>query len=179
MKMITIIRYIAGIMLVMWSVASQSMTVWVVESGQDPFSNSQATLALSTGTTSLDLYYDTEGDTSYGYDMTLDILGTGSISNITGDNLDSGNTTSTGWRQLGGDFFDGHSGSSILGFSFDFTADIGASLLISGTYTDLLFTDAAITSSTLASVAAIPVPAAFWLMLSGLGVFGFVARKNK
>ena len=57
----TITKHIAGMMLIMWSASSQAMTVWAVESGQDPFSNSQQTLTLSAGTTNLDLYYDVEG----------------------------------------------------------------------------------------------------------------------
>lgn len=172
----TITKYIIGVMLITGSASTQAMTVWVVESGQDPFANAQSTLVLSAGATTLDLYYDVEGDTSYGYDFKLDIVGGGSIANVGGGDSDLGNATSTGWRQFGGDVF-GVTGSSVLGFSFDFTAAAGASLLVDGTYTDSGFSDAAILPSTLATV--VPVPAAVWLFGSGLtGLIG-VARRKK
>lgn len=156
------------------------MSVWVVESEQNPFVNSQDSLALSAGTNSLDLYYDVEGDTSYGYDLMLDITGTGNISNVGGGDAELGNIFGSGWRQFGGDIY-GESSSSVLGFSFDFTADAGSLLSISGTYTNSDFIDAAILSSNLAtvSVSAVPVPAAVWLFGSGLiGLIGFARRKK-
>jgi len=170
----TIAKYIATMMLIMGSASSQAMTVWVVESGLNPFSNAQGALDLSAGTTTLDLYYDVAGDISYGYDFILDITGTGSISNVSGGDADLGNAFGSGWRQFGGDIY-GETGSSVLGFSFDFTAGAGASLLISGSYTDSNFLDASISSSTLAtaSVLPTPVPAAVWLFGSGLlGLIG-------
>jgi len=174
----TIAKYIATMMLIMGSASSQAMTVWVVESGLNPFSNAQGTLDLSAGTTTLDLYYDVAGDVSYGYDFMLDITGIGSISNVGGGDADLGNAFGSGWRQLGGDFY-GETGSSVLGFSFDFTADAGASLLISGTYTDSGFIDAPVSSATLATVSTVPVPAAVWLFGSGLiGLVGFARRKK-
>lgn len=175
----TIAKYIAGMMLIIGSASSQAMTIWVVESGQDPLSNSQGALTLAAGTTALDLYYDVGGDTSYGYDFTLDIDGIGSIANVAGGDSDLGNIFgTTGWRQLGGSVF-GVTGGSFLAFSFDFTADTGTSLLISGSYTDASFLDATISSSTLANVSAVPVPAAVWLFGSGLiGLIG-VARRKK
>jgi len=167
---------IGGMILVMWSVSSQAMTIWAVESGQSPFSNSQGALALSAGTTTLDLYYDVGADVSYGYDLILDIVGTGSITNVGGGDSGLGNIFGSGWRQLGGSVY-GETGSSVLAFSFNFTADAGTSLFISGSYTDSSFLDAPISSSTLASVSAVPVPAAIWLFGSGLiGLAGFAKR---
>lgn len=171
-----IIKNIGLLALMMYSASSQSMTVWLVESGQDPFSNSQATLNLSAGTTSLDLFYDVEGDTSFGYDFSLDVNGTGSFANVGGGDSDLGNTTITGWQQLGGSLL-GETGNSVLGFSFDFTADAGTLLSISGVYTDANFLEAPITSSTLATV--VPLPAAVWLFLGGLGLISFTAKKKK
>lgn len=173
-----LIKYITGITLFVCSNASQAMTVWVVESGQGAFSNLQDTLTLSAGTTTtLDLYYDVEGDTSYGYDFSLDITGVGSISNVGGGDSDLGNSTASGWRQFGGDLF-GEIGSSVLAFSFDFIAGSGVSLLASGSYTDSSFLDAPIMPSTVATVSAVPVPAAVWLFGSGLlGLIGVAKRK--
>jgi len=176
----TIIRNIAGLMLIVSSMSSQAMSVWVVESGQNPFAASQGTLVLSAGTTSLDLYYDVEGDTSYGYDFILDITGTGSISSVGGGDSDLGSAFGSGWRQTGGDIY-GEIGNSVLGFSFDFTAAAGASLLIGGTYTDGNFDDTAVNAATLATVpvSAVPVPAAVWLFASGLiGLCSFAKRRN-
>jgi hypothetical protein len=176
MKKIT--KCIAGVMLIIGSTSSQAMTLWAVESGQGPFSSSQGALTLFSGTTALDIYYDVGGDVSYGYDLILGIDGTGSIANVDGVDLDEGAIFGTGWRQLGGSIY-GETGSSVLAFSFDFTADAGTSLLISGSYTDSNFDDATISSSTLASVSAVPVPAAVWLFGSGLlGLIG-VSRKRK
>jgi len=173
-----LVKYITGIILFMYSIASQAMTVWVVESGQGVFSNLQDTLLLSAGTTTtLDLYYDVEGDTSYGYDLSLDIAGDGSISNVGGGDSDLGDFTASGWRQFGGDIY-GENGSTVLAFSFDFTAGSDVSLLASGSYTGSSFTDVAITSSTVATVSAVPVPAAVWLFGSGLlGLAGVAKRK--
>ena len=177
----TITKHIAGMMLIMCSASSHAMTIWVVESGQNPFSNLQGTLDLSAGTTTtLDLYYDVGADTSYGYDFSLEIIGTGSIANVGGGDSGLGNDlmSGPGWRQLGGSIY-GETGNSVLGFSFDFTNDVETSLLISGSYTDSNFLDAPIVSSTLASVSAVPLPAAAWLFLSGLGVIGFTTKKKK
>lgn len=175
----TIAKCVAGMMLVIGSASSQAMTIWAVESGQNPFSSSQGALTLSAGTTALDIYYDVgTDDISYGYDFTLGINGFGSISNVGGGDSDLGNIFGTGWRQLGGSVY-GVTDGEILAFSFDFTADAGTSLLISGSYTDSNFLDAAISSSTLASVSAVPVPAAVWLFGSGLiGLVGLAKRRK-
>ena len=171
-------NYLIGMTLILLSTSSQAMSVWVVESGVNPFNNAQATLNLSAGTTTLDLYYDVEGDISYGYDFILDVIGSGGISNVGGGDSDLGSSFGSGWRQFGGDIY-GEIGSSVLGFSFDFTADTGTSLLISGSYTDSNFIDAPITSATLATVSAVPVPAAVWLFGSGLiGLVGMARRKK-
>ena len=179
----TITKFIAAMMLIMWSVSSQAMTVWAVQSGQGPFSNSQGALALSAGTNTLDLYYDVGGDVSYGYDFILDVTGTGSIANVGGGDSGLGSTYGSGWRQLGGSLY-GETGSSVLAFSFDFIAAAGASLIFSGSYTDSNFLDATVPSSTLAAVSesvvsAVPVPAAIWLFGSGFIAFGALAKRRK
>ncbi len=173
-----VIKFSAGAMLLICSSLSQAMNVWVVESGQDAFSSSQNTLTLSAGTTTLDLYYDVAGDISYGYDFILDIVGGGSISNVWGGDSDLGNAYGSGWRQFGGDIY-GETGSSVLGFTFDFTANAGSTLLISGSYTDADFLDAPVTSATLATVQPVPVPAAVWLFGSGLIGLGAMLKRHK
>jgi hypothetical protein len=187
MKMIA--KYTAGLLLIVCSAASHAaMTVWVVESGQGPLSNSQGVLEVTAGTTSLDLYYGLSGgEISYGYDFILDITGSGSISNVSGGDSDplAGGVFGSGWRQFGGDFL-GETGSAVLGFSFDFTATAGAALLINGgsSYTNSSFLDEGILPATLANVsgeelATVPVPAAVWLFGSGcVGLIGFARRKK-
>lgn len=161
-----------------WSSSSQALSVWVVESGNDPFSNSQNTLEITTvGTATLDLYYDAEGDTSFGYTFLLDITGTGGISNVGGGDSIVGNLVEDTWKQIGGDAINGNTGDAILGFTFDFSAEDKAALLISGTYTGSSFTDVEITSSTLAKVSAVPVPAAVWLF--GTAIIGMVGLKRR
>lgn len=176
MKNLTNILF--SIMLLTLSNSSHAISVWVVESGSDPLSNAVSALSMSPGTVSLDLYYDLEGDTSYGYDFFLDIIGSAVISNVGGGDSDLGVSTTTGWRQLGGDFY-GTTGSSILAFSFDFTADSGAILALNGFYTNANFIDVSIPEITLATVTAVPLPAAAWLFIGGLGLVGFSAKKKK
>lgn len=171
-----LVKHIAGMLLILWSVSSQAMTIWVVESGQDPFLNSQDTLVLSAGTNTLDLYYDVGSDISYGYDFILSIIGSGSITNVGGGDSELGDVYGNGWRQFGGSIF-GETGSSVLGFSFDLIADPGASLLISGSYTNLDFNDELIVPSTLATV--VPVPAAVWLFGSGIIALGAFTKRRK
>ena len=173
-----IVKSIIGMMLIFSSLSSQAMNIWVVGSGQGAFSNSQGVLSLSEGMNSLDLYYDVAGDTSYGYDFILDVMGSGTISNVTGGDSDLGDVFGSGWRQFGGSVY-GETGSSVLGFSFDFFADAGSSLLISGSYTNADFLDETITSSIIGTaVSAVPVPAAVWLFGSGLlALVGFVRRR--
>ena len=166
----TLLSFVSVLALV-WSSSSQAFTVWVVEKGQDPFANSQNTVQLSAGTSTLDLYYDVGGDSSYGYDLLLNIAGaTGSITNVGGGDSGLGAPTATGWHQLGGDPFVATTGNSVLGFSFDFTAEAGASLSVTGSYTDANFTDSQIIPSTLAEVSQVPIPAAIWLF--GTAIFG-------
>ena len=101
-----------------------------------------------------------------------------SISNVGGGDSDLGDVFGSGWRQFGGSIY-GETGSSVLAFSFEFTGDIGSSLLISGSYTDSDFFDVTISPSTLATVAAVPIPAATWLFSTGLFALISVARRTK
>lgn len=156
---------------------SYGMSVWVVESGADPFASSGSILYLSPGTTVLDLYYDLEGDTSYGYDFNLSITGIGSITNVMGGDSGLGASTSDGWRQFGGDIY-GESGHSVLAFTFDFYSAVGAQLVLDGSYTDSSFADSHIEevllAQTSAPVSQVPIPSfvllILALMLSWLGI---------
>lgn len=177
-----IVKSIVGMMLIFSSLSSQAMNIWIVGNGQDVSSNSQGVLSLSEGMNTLDLYYDVAGDISYGYDFILDVAGSGTISNVIGGDSDLGDVFGSGWRQFGGSPY-GEEGNSVLAFSFDFFAGAGSSLLISGSYTNIDFLDETIASSTIGTVAAVPVvvpvPAAVWLFGSGLiGLIGIARRKK-
>lgn len=180
----TIQKYAVVIIMMICSISSsQAMTVWAVETGANPFSSSQGALTLSEGVTTLDIYYDVAGDTSYGYDFLLDVSGTGSITSVGGGDSELGDVFGSGWRQFGGSVY-GETGSSVLAFTLDFTALAGASLSVSGSYTDSNFSDTPVAASTLATVSAgepstVPVPAAVWLFGSGLiGMAGMARRKK-
>lgn len=161
------------------SSSSYAFIVWVVDSGAPPLSYSKDTFQMEPGETTFDLYYDVEGDTSYGYDMFLDVQGAGSISNVSGGDSDLGNATASGWHQLGGDV-SGETGNAVLGFSFDFTGEAGSLISVSGIYTDINFSESLITSSTLVSVSNVPnvpIPSALWLFSSALiGLVNFKRR---
>ncbi len=164
---------------IIWSSASHAFSVWVVESGQDPFLYSQKTLFVPPGSIKLDLYYDVEGQTSFGYDLLLNISGTGSVSNVYGGDSGLGKVTPSGWRQFGGDV-KGETGNSILGFSFDFTGDVGTTLTINGSFTDSTFTDKSINQKTILEVTQVPIPATIWLFVTALsGVVGLSGLKKK
>lgn len=158
-----------GLFLTTVCTSSHGMNVWLVESGADPFSNTGSILTLAPGATILDLYYDLEGDVSYGYDFDLSVFGEGSIMNVRGGDASGlGADTDDGWRQFGGDIY-GESGASVLAFTFDLYSEAGTQLLFSGSYTDSSFSDAKLDGITLAqTVAPVPVPAPFFLLLSAI-----------
>lgn len=160
------------------STLSNATTVWLVQSGAASGSNTPGTALdvapLAGG--SYDLYMDLEGDTAYGWDIDLDVSGSGSISSVSGPALGLGTSLPNGgWAQIGGDVF-GESGVVLL-MSFDFSGDLGASIALSGTYTDASFLDANFPNTTLLNVSNVPLPAASWLFLSALG--GLVLRRTR
>ena len=168
----------------LFSSSAGAFSVWAVDSGADSSTNSPGNvLMVLPGTSSIDLYFDTEGDISWGWDILLDVTGVGTVSGVTGgDNLGFGvSQPDGGWQQQGGDPFTDLISSSTLMFSFDFDAESGAVISIGdgSIYTSGgIFDSVAITAGDLVSVSAIPLPAAAWLFLSGMGVLGFTARKR-
>jgi len=150
---------------------AQAATVWLVEGGNPSNSNvAGSVLSVTPGLSSLDLYMDTQGDTSFGWNFTLNVSGTGLINNVTGAFVDANFGTQLpdgGWAQIGGDFL-GETGE-ILVLSFDFSGVDGASIDFSGSFTNSSFLDETISSQTLLTVVQpIPVPAAVWLFGSAL-----------
>ena len=155
---------------------SNASTVWLVQAGAASNSNGPGVaLDVSPGSGSYDLYMDLEGDTSYGWDVDLDVSGTGEISGVTGLTLGLGTALPNGgWAQIGGDLF-GETGV-VLMMSFDFDGDAGSSILFSGLYTDASFLDASFPSTTLLNVTSVPLPVASWLYLSAIG--GLMLRRK-
>lgn len=168
---------LVAVMLCMSGIANAA-TVWLVQGGAPSNATTPGT-ALDVAASvpaSYDLYMDLEGDTAYGWDIDLDVSGSGSISSVSGPYLGLGTgLVNGGWAQIGGDVF-GESGVVLL-MSFDFLGDTGASIVLSGSYTDASFLDASFTNTTLLNVTSVPLPAACWLFLSAIG--GLVLRRNR
>ena len=148
--------------------------MWAVESGADASSNSAGNiLTLGEGLKSLDLYFDTDGDISWGWDITLSVAGTGFISSLAGGDINGsiGTPTADGFQQLGGDFSVDLNGGPLLLFSFVYDSLEGALLSIASgsNYTSgTSFETETIAPVTLVQTTAVPLPAASWLMFSGL-----------
>lgn len=164
----------------LFSAASQAAVVWAVKSGDPMNSNSADTpLAVGPGAVSIDLYMNPESQTSYGWDIDLNVVGTGTISNVTGAHVtaaDGGVLGNGGWQQIGGDPA-GQAGEFVM-MSFDFLGDAGAEVQLSGLFTNSSFLDEALPQSTVLQV--VPLPAAAWFMGSALlGLIGLGrARKS-
>lgn len=177
--------YVGVFLLGLFSVNANALTVWAVESGELASSNTAgSSLVLSPGTSTIDLYFDTEGDISWGWDILLDVTGTGTISGVTGGDINGGLGTAQadgGWRQLGGDFATDLNAASVLMFTFDFDAVAGTVLSIGAgsSYTSgTSFQSELITGGDLVTISAVPLPAAAWLFVSGLAVLGIRAKKH-
>ncbi|MEE8057276.1 MAG: hypothetical protein V3T17_05505 [Pseudomonadales bacterium] len=168
------------------SLNSHAMLVWAVLSGGESGSNTAGN-ALSVGAglkTTIDLYYDVEGDTSWGYDFSLTITGEGTIDNvnvINGSDFDVGNNIPNGWRQLGGDPLKDETGSAVLAFQFDFLADPGAFIVLTGNYASgIAFDSVPLTPSTIVSTANVPLPLPGAMLLSALAsLFGLRLTRRR
>ena len=154
------------------SVSASAFSVWAVNSGDDPAQNSAGNvLQLDSGSHSIDLYFDTGGDVSWGWDVSLLTSDSGLITNVLGGDINGGLGTPLfdGYRQLGGDASQDINGGPILMFSFDALLGVETVSIVSSTFTSgSTFQSEPIASTTLISTA-IPLTSASWLMLSALG----------
>ncbi|MCP4994322.1 MAG: hypothetical protein GY934_11140 [Gammaproteobacteria bacterium] len=169
----------------LFSVSANAFTVWAVDGGAASSSNTAGNpLDLSPGISSIDLYFDTEGDISWGWNLLLDVTGVGTVSGVTGGDINGRlgvPQSDGGWQQLGGDLSVDLNASSVLMFSFDFDAAPGALLSVGAgsIYSNgITFQSELITGGDLITVSAIPLPAAAWLFLGGMGFLGFTARRT-
>jgi hypothetical protein len=66
-----------------------------------------------------------------------------------------------------------------LAMSFDFTADAGAAITFSGSYTGSSFIDVNIFGDPVLSVAEVPIPAAAWLVGSAIwmGMYSYIPHR--
>jgi hypothetical protein len=187
-KKINAISLVCALLLGLYSLNANAFSVWAVEGGALSTSNSAGNeLVLSPGVNSIDLYFDTEGDISWGWDIILEVIGTGTVTNPSGGDINGGLSTplaSGGLRQLGGNPGVDLNSSSILMFSFDFDAIAGTVLSIgpgSTYFSGTLFDNVAITLGDLVTIEAatpVPLPAAAWLLFSGIGFLGFAAKRK-
>ena len=150
-----------------------AFAVWAVESGSASTTNQSGNiLNINPGSQAIDLYFDTEEDISWGWDVTLEVAGTGLISGLNGGDINGGFgvPTANGFQQLGGVASADLTGGPILLFSFIYDSSVGSviSLTDVSSYTSgSSFSSIAIDSIDLVQTA-VPLPGAIWLMLSGL-----------
>ena len=86
-----IARFVGVLIFGLLSVHANAFSVWAVQHGADPSSNSAGnTLVLPAGSTTIDLYFDTDGDISLGWDILLTVSGSGLISNVRGGDINEG-----------------------------------------------------------------------------------------
>jgi hypothetical protein len=183
---ISIITLVGALLLGLFSINANAFTVWAVEGGASASSNSAGNpLVLSAGSHTIDLYFDTEGDISWSWDILLEVTGVGTVSGVTGGDINGGlgiPRSGGGWQQLGGNFAVDLNDSAVLMFSFVFDADPGAVLSIGAgsNYTSgITWEGELIAGGDLVTISAIPLPAALWLLVSGIGFLGFAARPSR
>ena len=166
-------------------VNANAFSVWAVEGGAPATSNTfDNPLVLAPGVHTVDLFFSTEGDVSWGWDFLLDVIGEGTVSNARGGDIKGGlgiSNANGGRRQTGGDPALDLVTSSMLFFTFDVDAAPGAILRIANgsRYTSgTTFQSEAIDAASLVAIQVVPVPAAAWLFLSGIGILGRKALRK-
>ena len=154
------------------SISASAFSVWAVDGGADPSENSAGNpLNIEYGVSqSVDLYFDTDGDTSWGWDISLLSNNGDLISNVSGGDINGGLGTvlTDGYRQLGGNPAQDVIGGPFLLFSFEtLLSDQNSQISAIGTYTS---GTSFLSEDILAGgvVAAVPLPGAFLYMLSGI-----------
>ncbi len=166
------------------SSSATAAVFWAVESGDAANTNTdRSVFNVDPGANSFDIYFDTEGDISYGWDLDFTVAGSGTVSNVTGafvDPADGVARPNGGYTQIGGNPR-GEQGSEVLIMSLDFLLEAGSSVTLSGSYTDVNFRDAAVAGTLLVQTpAVVPLPAAAWLFGSALfGLVGFSKNRKR
>lgn len=158
-----------------------AFTVWAVDGGADPGSNSPGSiLSLSEGLNQIDLYFNTDSDSSIGWDISLIVEGTGTISGVSGGDINGGlgAIQSDGFRQLGGSPVIELTGSDILLFSLTFDADAGAVLSLGNisNYTSGSTFETVSIDQVVLAAAPVPLPASGLLFVSAFSLL-FGARR--
>jgi hypothetical protein len=187
-KKINAICFACALLFGLFSANANAFTVWAVEGGALSSSNTAGTpLVLSPGANTIDLYFDTEVDISIGWDILLEVNGVGNVSGVTGGDINGRLGTPEadgGWFQSGGNPFVDINSPSVLMFSFDFDALAGTILSIGAgsIYTSgITYTSEDITLGDLVTISGgtpVPLPAAAWLLFSGIGFLGFAAKRK-
>lgn len=164
------------------SISASAFSVWAVDGGADPSENSAGNpLNIEYGVSqSVDLYFDTGGDTSWGWDISLLSNNSDPIFNVSGGDINGGLGTVLvdGYRQLGGNPAQDVIGGPFLLFSFEtLLSDQNSQISAIGTYTSgTSFLSEDILAGEV--VSAVPLPGAFLYMISGISCI-FSLRLSK
>ena len=163
------------------SVSASAFSVWAVNSGDDPSQNSAGNiLQLDSGSHTIDLYFDTGGDVSWGWDVSLLASESGLITNVSGGDINGGFGLPLldGYRQLGGDASQDLNGGPFLMFSFDALLGNEIISIVNSSFTSgSSFQSESITSATIVSTS-VPLSSASWLLLSALGTLVLSKRSR-
>jgi len=176
--------FVSALIISAFSQQASAFVVWAVDAGASANTNSAGNiLTLSPGTNIIDLYFDTEGDVSWGWDISLEVTGdsASSITNVAGGDINNGlgNQTANGWQQLGGDPSADLNGGPFLLLSLTFESSEGdlLSLLPTSKYTrGGTFESVSLSSINLAQATTVPLPSSAWFLFSALGAFRVIRK---
>lgn len=158
---------------------TQAAVVWAVESGSVSGANSMQSVDLfqaqgESESYLFDIYLDTEGESVFGWDLTLLVGTVGQLGSVSGGELGVGGAVVGGYRQFGGDSLalTPLNDSSILLMSIQWSGVDSPGELALDSFSSVVdgnFNTSFLLGGTLANVAvAVPLPASIHLLVASV-----------